>query len=170
MKKVREQKVATKDLQSSKQTVQEIAQATTEEFCKNLGIEGTFVIEEVEDGVQVELDTKDSGAVIGYHGEVLEALQLLLSLAISKKTGVFVRTAVEVGDYRKNRTAWLEHLAASARERALAEGSEITLSNLKPWERRIIHLYLEKDEEVLSESIGEGRNRSLVVKPRIENA
>jgi spoIIIJ-associated protein len=131
-----------------------------------LEIEGTFTLEEQEDILEVLMETKDTGIVIGYHGEVLESLQLVLSLAIAKKLGRFVRVSIEVDGYKKNRTEYLHNLAMQVKEKALSENKEQVLSSLKSWERRIIHLYLQSDEQVTSESEGEGKDRVLVIKPR----
>lgn len=131
-----------------------------------LEIEGTFSLEEQEDILDIMMETKDTGIVIGYHGEVLESLQLVLSLAIAKKIGRFVRVSIEVDGYKKNRTVYLHNLAMQTKERALSENKEQVLSSLKSWERRIIHLYLQEDDQVTSESSGEGRDRVLVIKPK----
>jgi spoIIIJ-associated protein len=131
-----------------------------------LEIEGTFTLEEQDDILDVMMETQDTGIVIGYHGEVLESLQLILSLAIAKKIGRFVRVSIEVDGYKKNRTEYLHNLAMQVKEKALAENKEQVLSSLKSWERRIIHLYLQSDEQVTSESSGEGKERVLVIKPR----
>lgn len=131
-----------------------------------LEIEGTFAIEENGDILDVLMETKDTGMVIGYHGEVLESLQLILSLAVAKKLGRFVRVSIEVDGYKKNRTEYLHNLAIQVKEKALSENKEQVLSNLKSWERRIIHLFLQSDEQVTSESQGEGKERVLVVRPR----
>ena len=137
-----------------------------EKFFALLEIEGTFTLEETADALDVLMETKDTGIVIGYHGEVLESLQLILSLAIAKKLGRFVRVSIEVDSYKKNRTEYLHTLAVQVKEKALAENHEQVLSALKSWERRIIHLFLQSDEQVTSESSGEGKERVLVVKPR----
>lgn len=127
-------------------------------------IEGTFELIESGESIDVMLDTKDTGIVIGYHGEILEALQLIASLMVAKKIGTFVRISIEVGDYKKNRTEYLEKLAQQAKERVISEGREQELSDLKSWERRIVHMFLQDDDQVTSESVGEGRDRHLVVK------
>ncbi|MGI8420174.1 MAG: protein jag [Candidatus Levyibacteriota bacterium] len=130
-----------------------------------LEIEGTFALEEQEEILDIMMETKDTGIVIGYHGEVLESLQLLLSLAIAKKLGRFVRVSIEVDGYKKNRTEYLHNLAIQVKEKALSENHEQVLSSLKSWERRIIHLFLQNDEQVTSDSTGEGKDRVLVIKP-----
>ena len=83
-----------------------------QEFLDTLGISGGFEMVETDEEISVTLDTEDSGMIIGYHGETLEAMQLILSLVIAKKLGAFKRVSVEVGDYKKNREEWLRNLAA----------------------------------------------------------
>lgn len=144
----------------------ELIQNTAQKLFSLLQIEGAISVSESEDGVAISFETEDGGIVIGHHGETLEALQLVLSLAIAKELGRFVRVSLEVGDYRKTREEYLRGLAESSKQRALAEGREVTLPMLKSWERRIIHLMLQDDKEVISESVGEGKERVLVVKPR----
>lgn len=139
---------------------------TIDEFFMNVGVEGSTDVSFTDDEINVLLETEDTGIVIGYHGEVLEALQLLLSLVIAKKIGGFQRVSIEVGDYKKNRESYLQNLALSAKDRALADGSEQVISSLRPWERRVVHVFLQEDPDVLTESVGEGRDRVLVVKPK----
>lgn len=154
-----------------------IIKEITEKLLKLLDIEGSFEILESaspqggskdkdEENVEIVLNTKDTGVVIGYHGDTLEGLQLVLSLCIARALGRFVRISIDVGDYKKNRTEVLKALAQETKERVLAEGREIAIPELKSWERRVVHLLLEEDGEVMSESQGEGRDRVLVVRPK----
>ena len=143
-----------------------VAQQTIEDLLDRLHVSGSVRVESNENMFDVILETEESGIVIGYHGEALEALQLIFSLMVSKKIGSFVRVNLEVGDYKKNRSEYLERLAMQTKERVLAENKEHILPSLKSWERRVVHLILQDDEEVVSESLGEGKDRVLVVKPR----
>lgn len=142
--------------------IQEVAQ----DLLSQLEVQATPTVEINNDIANITLETEESGLIIGYHGEVLEAMQLLISLISSKKLGRFVRVSVEVGDYKKNRTEYLERLAQQTKERVLQDGRAHTLSSLKSWERRVVHLILQDDDEVTSESMGEGKERVLVIKPR----
>lgn len=143
-----------------------VKQTLSDLFAK-LEIAGTCDVTLSEAGaIDVILDTPDSGLVIGYHGEVLESLQLISSLVVSKQIGQFVRVSIEVGDYKKNRSEYLERLAQQTKEKVLAEQQEYSLPQLKSWERRIVHMLLQNDDAVVSESVGEGKDRVLVIKPR----
>lgn len=149
-------------------TAKEIKQIedVVEKLLSKLEIEGTFEIISKDGIIDILLETKDTGMVIGYHGEALDSLQLIFSLIISKKIGRFLRISIEVDDYKKNRTEYLEKLAESTKEKALTENRDQTLFSLKPWERRIIHLFLQDDEKVTSESSGEGKERILIIRPK----
>ncbi|MGA2967767.1 MAG: R3H domain-containing nucleic acid-binding protein [Candidatus Levyibacteriota bacterium] len=135
-------------------------------FFTSLGVDAEMEIVDDKEAIAITLETEDTGMVIGYHGETLEALQLVLSLILAKENGEFKRVSIEAGDYKKNRTEWLERLALDAKERALSQGKEVYLSELKSWERRVVHLLLQDDKEVTSESSGEGKDRVLVIKPK----
>lgn len=150
----------------SKAKDEKIIRDTIEELFTLLTIDATFDLSLNEEGVDVVVNTKDSGIVIGYHGEVLEALQLVSSLCITKRLGRFVRVSLEVGDYKKNRTEWLTSLASQIKEQVVTEQKEMALPNLKSWERRIVHMLLAEDKDVVSESVGMGKERTLVIKPR----
>jgi len=143
-----------------------VAKDSIEELFEKVGISGGISLTTGDEGLDVVLETEDSGIVIGYHGEILESLQLLTSLLVAKKLGRFVRISLEVGDYKKNRVEYLERLASQTKERVLSENRSHTLSSLKSWERRVVHLLFQDDKEVTSESTGEGKDRVLVVSPR----
>lgn len=145
---------------------EKIVEQTINEFFKLLEIEGDIAVTQSEEEIGVVINSEETGLLIGYHGDTLESLQLILSLCLARKLGDFKRVTIEVGDYRKNREEWLKNLANQTKEKVLAENKEIELYDLKSWERRVIHLILQDDREVVSESVGEGKNRVLVVKPR----
>lgn len=141
-------------------------QEVTEKLLSMLGIQASVTVTPGEESAQVLLETEESGMLIGYHGETLESLQTIVSLVASRELGEFARVSIEVGDYKKNRVEYLKHLVLQAKEQALSQNTGISLSSLKSWERREVHMMLADDQEVSTESMGEGRDRVLVVKPR----
>src|SRR3972149_9007203 len=117
-------------------------------FFQTLGIDANLDILETEEEISVKVESEDSGMIIGYHGETLESIQLILSMILAKKLGDFKRVSVEVGDYKKNREEWLKKITEDAKQRAL-QGEDVMLTDLKAWERRVIHLMLSNDKEVV---------------------
>lgn len=141
-------------------------ETTAQKLFSLLEIQGGLELVENNQNIEIFLDTQDASLVIGYHGEGLDSLQLILSLMISRHLNRFVRVSIEVDGYKKNRTEYLEKLAEQIKEKVLTDNKEHVLFSLKPWERRIVHLYFSNDDQVVSESKGEGKDRVLVLKPR----
>lgn len=145
------------------QTVVHIA----EDLLGKLGIAGSVAVTTDETGAfRVGIETEETGLLIGHHGRTLESLQLILGIMVSKALGRWVKAYVNVGDYREKREETLMHMAQHAADRALALGRPVELSRLTPAERRIIHLTLSGDERIETESVGEGDERMLLVKPK----
>lgn len=145
---------------------QKTIEKVVKELFDSLGIKDLFEVTEGEEATEIVISSDDPGLLIGHHGDTLDSLQLILSLAIAKKLGEYKRITLEVADYKKNREDYLRNLAEQTRDRAISEQREIFLPNLKSWERRIVHLFLQEDSGVVSESVGEGRERTLVVRPK----
>ena len=140
-----------------------------EDLLSKLEVTGSVEVTTDETGAyRVRIETEETGLLIGHHGKTLESFQLILGIIISKKIGQWVKVYVNVGDYREKREETLMHMAQRAADRALALGRPVELSRLSPSERRIIHLTLSGDERVATESVGEGDDRMLLVKPKAE--
>ncbi len=138
-----------------------------EELLSKLDIVGTVAVDVDETGAyRVQIDTEETGLLIGFHGRTLESFQILLSIMVSKKLAQWVKTYVNVGDYRQKREEALMIIAQRAAERVLLLGRPVEISHLSPSERRVVHLTLSSDERVETESVGEGMNRTLIVKPK----
>jgi spoIIIJ-associated protein len=106
----------------------------------------------------------ETGLLIGKKGETLLSLQTTLGILLKQKTGEWERVTVNVGDYLEKEEEYLKNLAQSAAARAKETGEPQSLYNLKPNQRRIIHLTLSEDKGITTESLGEGEERYLVVK------
>ena len=131
--------------------------------------EDQFTVEMAEDDsvrVHIQLPEEETGIYIGHHGEGLTALQLLLSLMISQRTGKWYRVSVNINDYQERREDSLKNLAESAAEKAISLNQEVVLGNLSSYERRLVHLHLEQHGGVTTESRGEPPLRQLLVIPK----
>lgn len=119
------------------------------------------------DAFVVDIDAKDeTGLLIGKRGETLSSLQVVLGIIFKQKIGEWKRVIVNVGDYRKKEEDYLRSLALSTAERARETGEDQLLYNLKPSQRRIIHLVLANEKGIETESVGEGEDRYLVVRAK----
>jgi spoIIIJ-associated protein len=137
----------------------------------HLGFEGVTV--EIREGETSRLnvvgegaDREALGSLIGRKGERLSALQHLVNLMLSRRTGQWTRVLVDVEDYRGRRERQLADLAARAAERVTETGKMLQLEPMPALERRWVHLALRDNDNVSTQSIGEEPNRRVVVLPR----
>lgn len=138
------------------------------ELLETLSIEGEVSVDEDESqAFRVHIETPETGLLIGFHGQTLESFQILLSLIVGKTLGSWEKVYVNVGDYREKREEALMYMAQRAADRAITGGRPVELSRLSPSERRVIHLTLSGDERVTTQSIGEGKERKLVISPKL---
>lgn len=157
-----------------------LVKETLEELLQKLDVKAEVKVEEKEGVFEVQMETEDTGVLIGYHGETLASLQLILSLMIykarqrlssgegapaSKKTeDSWLKILVNIGDWRQRREETLKQMALSAAEKVVSSGEAMALTELSSFERRTVHLALADHPQVTTESEGEGSDRRLIIK------
>ncbi|OGH11200.1 MAG: hypothetical protein A2857_04335 [Candidatus Levybacteria bacterium RIFCSPHIGHO2_01_FULL_36_15] len=139
---------------------------TAEKLLSQLDIKSDVKVEITEDSYNLFLESEDNALIIGKHGNTLSSFELILALMLAKKQGEYKRVIIEVGGYRKEREEYLKQLAERLKESVVATGYEKTIRGLKPWERRLVHIFLKDDSDVATESTGEGNDRVLVIKKK----
>jgi len=141
--------------------------AILEQLMVHLGFDATVEVDSGETSRLNVVGTGDEkealGALIGRKGERLSALQHLVNLMLSRRTGQWTRVLVDVEDYRGRRERQLVDLATRAAERVTETGKMLQLEPMPALERRWIHLALKANPDVATQSIGEEPNRRIVV-------
>ena len=120
-------------------------------------------ITEEESNLLVNIKVEDQGVLIGYHGETINSLQLILSLIVYRKLGKWQPVLIDIGDYRQEQKERLKNVALNTAQKVKFSQTPVVLFGLKSFERRIIHMTLADHPEVYTESRGEGINRELVI-------
>lgn len=132
---------------------------------KNLGCENVEIKAAVrEGGALIVLEGDGLGVIIGHRGETLDALQHLVSLAANNSGGYF-KVTLNIGDYREKREQTLVGLATRVAGQVKRNSRNRALEPMSAYERRIIHTTVQNIEGVSSASIGEGKNRRVVIFP-----
>lgn len=114
----------------------------------------------------LEIKGDQEGVLIGKGGHTLEALQTLISRMINKQQKEPVRVAIDIDDYRKRRVESLTSMAKRSGEIVRTSGKAIVLGPFNAHDRRVIHLALQQDPYVVTESFGEGSIKEIRVFPR----
>ncbi len=104
------------------------------------------------------------GKLIGYHGENLQAIQMLLSGVKTRGEGA-IRMYLDVDGYKQNRNQSIIDLANKIAEQAIKIERNIHMDPMNAYDRRIVHTTLQGREDVTTESTGEGEKRHVVIKP-----
>ena len=144
-----------------------------EDLVRLMGVDATVaarVPETAGDGVGMiqavlDIDGEDLGLLIGRRGQTLASLQYLLNLIVARQLDKRVAFGVDVDGYRRRREEALVSLARRTASRVRQTGRSVTLEPMPPNERRIIHITLEEDPNVVTVSIGEGEGRKVAVTP-----
>ena len=125
------------------------------------------VYDKANDAYVVNVEAGDeTGLLIGKKGETLSSIQTMLGILLKQKTDEWNRVVVNIGDYREKEEDYLKGLATTTAERAKETKEPQPLYNLTPGQRRIVHMTLSEDEDIVTESMGEGEERYLVVKSK----
>ena len=117
-----------------------------------------------ENEVSFSLHGENLGKFIGFHGDNIQSLQILLSGLKAKGEGA-VRLYLDVDGYKANRNQAIIDLANKTAEQAVKIERNIHLDPMNAYERRIVHTTLQDRTDVTTESTGEGEKRHVVVKP-----
>lgn len=118
-----------------------------------------------DDEVLINLEDTTDGLLIGRKGETLDALEYLLNRIIIRGDESEAHLLLDASGYRERRQHNLESLALRLGERAKRRRRTVTLSPLNPRDRRIVHLTLEGDPLVTTQSMGRGYLRRLSIVP-----
>ena len=156
----KEEKILTEeDLEETKNNVEKFIK----EFLKNLGEEYKYEMNIEKNEINVKIDGGNSGTLIGYRGETLNALQHILSLIANKHTSAKVRVLLNVDGYKEKREKTLEELALKVSKTVIRTNKSITLEPMNAYERKIIHSKLQDMTDIRTHSIGEEPHRRIVI-------
>ena len=116
-----------------------------------------------EGALEIVMDGKNMGILIGKRGQTLDSLQYLTNRVANKMQEGYVRVKLDTEDYRRRRKETLENLAKNIAYKVKRTKKAVTLEPMNPYERRIIHSALQSDRYVTTHSEGEEPYRRVVV-------
>lgn len=116
------------------------------------------------DRAMVAIVGEDLSQLVGKRGEVLEALQELTRLAVTRETGNRSRLMLDIAGQREKRRTELSEIGAKAAKKAQETGEAVKLQPMNPYERKIVHDAIAA-AGANSESEGEEPRRYIVVTP-----
>ena len=148
---------------------EEMALAFLKKLIEDMEISAEVAVYEGnDDDTLFSVTGENAGILIGHHGDTLDALQYLASLAANRREEEeegrsYRKITVDVENYRAKREATLRQLARRMSAKALKYQKNITLEPMNPYERRIIHSEVQNIEGVSTNSVGTDNNRRIVI-------
>lgn len=115
--------------------------------------------------IDLKLTGENMNAVIGHHGDTLDAIQYLTNIVTNRKEDERWRVTVDTENYRAKREDTLVALAEKTAQKALKYRKPVSLEPMNPHERRTIHAALQGMEGVTTYSVGTEPNRKVIVAP-----
>jgi spoIIIJ-associated protein len=119
-----------------------------------------------EDGnIKIEIKGEDLAIIIGKDGSVLDALQQIVSIIVSRKNKARTRVIIDAGGYRERHIFALEKMARETAQQVARSNKEKFLRPMNAYDRRIIHIALKEHKNVHTFSKGEGETRRIIIAP-----
>jgi spoIIIJ-associated protein len=119
-----------------------------------------------ENELRLELAGPDAARAIGRDGQMLDALQYMVTAAAAHAGVVGRRILIDVEGYRKRREDRVREQAERAAAEALDKGEPLDLEPMSPRERRLVHLAVAGIEGIVTESHGDGDERYVRLLPK----
>lgn len=144
---------------------QVVAEVSTyiQEILDDMDVEASIETSHSRRTINIQVDTNEPGRVIGYHGKVLKALQLLAQNFLYNRYERNFYITINVNDYVEHRAEVLQGYAQKLAERVLAEQEAYHTDPMSSSERKIIHRIISKMDGLTSYSEGSEPNRYVVV-------
>ena len=152
-------------------------QAKAQEMLDKMGLDAQAQLDTPKESNSAALivDGEDVGILIGKHGATLQAFQYLLNLTLNahldgeeaRKNAI--RVVVDAGNYRARRQSSLEQTARSAASKARRDGRLVRLEPMPAHERRLVHMFLQTESDIVTQSEGREPMRRIVVSPGVSN-
>ena len=134
-----------------------------DQFLEKMGDSIKYTINKDEFGLEIIIEGKEAGSLIGYRGETLYAMQAIISAVANKNSTEKIRVLVDIENYKAKREKALEDLAIKLSKTVERTKKPITLEPMQAYERKIIHTVLQDSPSVKTESIGEEPRRRVVI-------
>jgi spoIIIJ-associated protein len=155
-------------MENSNSQSEQVLKEIIEEVMSKMGFEAqieTKISEEEKETIICNIQTSESNFLIGQYGVNLQSLQHITRLIVRKRISDRTNFILDVNSYRQEKNESIIKLAKSLAEEALSERRAVVLRPMSPYERRIVHMEMAKNDAIKTESIGEGEDRRVVIKP-----
>ena len=141
------------------------AQELLEGILQRISPEYKANVQETQEKIILGIEGDESGLLIGKRGQNLDAFQYIINKAINKIDSEHKMILIDSGEYRKRREDFLLDLAEKIKKKVKKTKKPVSIANMNAHDRRIIHLVMQEDESLVTQSRGEGKYRKIIILP-----
>lgn len=116
--------------------------------------------------IYYEIECSNPAVIIGKRGQTLDAIQYLIEKVVRKNNGSKQNITVDIGGYLNKKRIKLSRLAEKMAEKVMENGKPVSLGQMNAYDRRMIHLALKQNSNVVTHSVGDGFIKKLVIFPK----
>ncbi|OGC38965.1 hypothetical protein A3K42_00415 [candidate division WWE3 bacterium RBG_13_37_7] len=144
---------------------QELIEKTIKDLLKFFEVGAKVKVEEKEeDTFTVAITGDDLSFLIGFHGNTLNALQVMLTNMVFKQTNKWIKILVDINEYKDKRVEKIQEMTRHFIDKARFFKKEVAMPPMTPWERRQVHVLASEYLDIETESVGEGSDRHIIIK------
>lgn len=144
--------------------ITERSTAFLKDVLADMGFKLDVSAEWTDEGCVIDLSGEDAHLTLSDNGEMLDAIETLLFQSFGREMEREHRFIVDADGFRGRRRAELHAMARFAADQVRKNGRPFTFGVLNSTERRIIHMTLQQEEDLITESVGQGRDRRLQIR------
>lgn len=128
----------------------------------NVSIDCEILIQ--EDSFKVTLVSDQNAILIGKEGRTLNALQLLIKQAVKKETQLNLKLTIDASNYKLKKLKNIERQMKYIAKEVLSSKMDVSLDPMNSYERRLVHTLIDQYKDLTTESVGEGKDRHVIIK------
>jgi spoIIIJ-associated protein len=139
----------------------------TKEIISKMGIKAEIEVDEIDEAVNIDVETADSALLIGYRGENLYALEYIIKLISFKEFDnreSMPKIILDISGYKKGQSDKIKEITLKTAEKVIKYKRPEILRPMNAYERRLVHLALKDNDELTTESVGEDPSRRIIIK------
>ncbi len=144
----------------------ETAKITLEKIVSYIVDDANVSVTTKPECVILAVEGDNAALLIGKHGKTLDAIQYVVQKIVHKQQGARMRVLVDVEGYRNRRKVSLTKLALHLGNKVKRSGKPATINPMNAYDRRIVHIALQDESEIRTQSKGTGSFRKLIIYPQ----
>ena len=142
-----------------------VARFVCERLLHDSGLAAQVSVSQSSEQIDLLIEADSSAMIIGKHGQVLDALQYLVTTLTDRFMQADLPILLDAGGYRLKRHRYLKGLASKLSTKVRSSGEKVTVEPLPHHERKLLHAFFRDQRGVTSSSVGQGYEKRIVVTP-----